>query len=295
MKPYVFENFTVEKFLTAVPEIVDVYNEYGVVLFPGLLNSDPNFVRYISQLEHIFDDLIFRNLEKDSSDLEIGQKLTLMASFDPLLGKIIAGLGTQHNKFYSFNKIKYSAYLEEFLMRVWGDDALLATPQAGDTLHLFPPGKNFHRYNLPPHQDYHYLMQSPQQITMYFGISKHHENVGGLRIWEKSHKLGVLASHKNENGAFEVHDWEIHLNESEVFDYNWNKGDFGIFDSLLSHSSIPNNTDDRSRIVQIFRYSNLNDDTARSYNFGSTSYPRPSCDFATEHNDLLIEQNLNAK
>lgn len=46
------------------------------------------------------------------------------------------------------------------------EKALIVSPPAGDTLHLFPPGRQFRKYNLPPHQDYQYLMQLPAQITM---------------------------------------------------------------------------------------------------------------------------------
>lgn len=289
MKHYVFKDFTIQKLVDRLPEIVEAYNEYGVVVFPGMLNSDANYRLYMRQLSNLFDEIIARKLGKDSTALEIGQKLTLLASLDPMLGKIIAGLGTQHNKLYSFNKIKYSDYLEKFLFQVWGESALLATPQAGDTLHLFPPGERFHRFNLPPHQDYQYLMQSPQQITMYFGISQYHDEVGGLRIWEKSHRFGILPSRKNENGAFEVNAWEACLGGCKVSEFHWSQGDFGIFDSLLAHSSIPNAAIDQSRIVQIFRYSNLNNDVARAYDFASTTYQRASCDFVLEHKDLFVE------
>ncbi|QDI79308.1 phytanoyl-CoA dioxygenase family protein [Methylorubrum populi] len=294
MKPYVFADYDVGRFVADLPRIAEVYHEYGVVIFPRLLESDENYRNYVSELHSLFDDLMARKLDRRAADLEIGEKLTLLASLQPALGKIIAGLGTQHNKFFSFNKVKYSSYIEQFLLAAWGKDALLATPQAGDTLHFFPPGETFHRYNLPPHQDYQYLMQSPRQATMYFGISQYHDGVGGLRIWEKSHELGVLASHKNRNGAFEVHEWDEKLKSYDVCDYSWNRGDFGIFDSLLSHSSIPNTTERHSRIVQIFRYSDLNDDVARSYDFGSTTYPRSGRDFVVEHPDLFVADATGA-
>lgn len=288
MRPYVFPDYDIEKFLANLAPITEAYNEFGVVIFPGLMNSDANYRKYISEIESLFDGIIAHKLDRQTRDLEVGEKLTLLASLQPMLGKIITNLGTQHNKLFSFNKVKYADYIEAFLKSVWGEAALLATPQAGDTLHFFPPGENFHQYNLPPHQDYQYLRQSPRQITMYFGISKYHDGVGGLRIWEKSHQLGILPCHKTENGSFEVHDWESKLAGYEVYDYSWNKGDFGIFDSLLSHSSIPNTTRTHSRIVQIFRYSDLNDDVARSYDFGSTTYPRSGRDFVSEHADLFV-------
>jgi len=289
MKEYVFPNYDISKFRANLSEIVDVYNAYGVVIFPGFLKSDENYLQYIQELEGVFDDVILRKLGKETKGMEIGEKLTTLASMDPILGKIIAGLGTQHNKIFSFNKVKYAAYIEEFLKKVWGQASIIATPHAGDTLHLFPPGKKFHRYNLPPHQDYQYLMQSPRQITMYFGVSEYSDGVGGLRIWEKSHVHGILPSHKDENGAFEVHDWEARLDGHELHDFSWNKGDFGIFDSLLAHSSIPNVTDDKSRIVQIFRYSDLNNDISRSYDFGSTTYAREGKSFVEEHADLFVK------
>lgn len=288
MRPYVLPNYDIEKFASEIPKIASLYQEYGVVIFPGLLKSDQNYRQYVGELHSLFDDLISRKLGRQREEMEIGEKLTLVASVHPVLGKIITSLDTQHNKFFSFNMVKYADYIRDFLKAIWGDKALLATPQAGDTLHFFPPGKTFHRYNLPPHQDYHYLMQSPRQVTMYFGISQFHDGVGGLRIWEKSHKLGVLPSHKNKNGSFEVHDWEIVLTGHETYDFAWNEGDFGIFDSLLAHSSIENTTADRSRIVQIFRYSDLDDDVARSYDYGSTSYPRDSRDFVVEHAKLFV-------
>jgi len=289
MKDYILTDYTPETFIENLDQIVEIYNEYGVVIFPKFLNHDPNYLCFIKELNSIFDRVMGKYLGVDKSDLEIGQKLTFIGKEKPELGKIIADLGTQHNKFFSFNRVKYAQYIEAFHKKIWGDNALIATPHAGDTLHLFPPGKVFHRYNLPPHQDYQYLLQSPQQTTFYFGISEYHDNVGGLRIWEKSHKLGVRTSTKNENGSFEVYDWENALKDCEVSEFSWNQGDFGLFDSLLAHSSIPNTTNDQSRIVQIFRYSNLNNEKAESYDYYSTTYSRRGRDYVVEHADQYIE------
>jgi len=244
----------------------------------------------MNELDYVFDDLIKRKLGQNSRDLEIGEKLTLLVSHNPALGRVIANLGTQPNKFFSFNRLKHSAYLLAFLQKVWGENALVVSPPAGDTLHLFPPSKAFYRYNLPPHQDYQYLMQSPAQITMYYGISAYKKDVGGLRIWEKSHRLGIMPSTKNEHGAFEIYNWEEVLRDFSTRDYNWTTGDFGIFDSLLAHSSIQNQTKSQSRVVQIFRFSNINNDVARSYDFGPTTYAREhhSKDFVKEHAELFI-------
>ena len=205
----------------------------------------------------------------------------------PIDGKIITNLGTQHNKFNSFNRIKYSNYVSSILNEIYGDGSIVVTPQSGDTLHFFPPGSEFYKYNLPPHQDYQYLMQSPSQITFYMGLSKYKDDVGGLRIWEKSHKLGILPTTTNEFGSFEVKDSEIILKEFETLDYKWETGDLGLFNSLLSHSSIPNKSKKHSRIVQIFRFSDLNNQQAKEYDFKSATYKRDGILFADIHSSLL--------
>ena len=292
MSEYILTGHTVETFLSNLEEIVEVFNEFGVVILPGLLNSEPIYFEHMRELDYVFDDLIKRKLSQNSRGLEIGEKLSMLVSVEPALGKIITNLGTQPNKFFTFNQFKHSFYLRAFLQKVWGEEALVVSPTAGDTLHFFPPSDAFHRFNLPPHQDYQYLMQSPAQITMYYGISAYQQGVGGLRFWEKSNRLGILKSTKNEHGSFEIHNWEEVLRDFSTRDYYWNMGDFGIFDSLLAHSSIPNQTKSHSRIVQIFRYSNINNDIARSYDYGSTTYAREhhSKHFVQEHAEFFIDK-----
>jgi hypothetical protein len=98
MKPYVFPDCTIDTFRDNIVSIVEAYNEYGVVIFPGLLNSDQNFRQYVNELGEMLDSLIGRKLDRNAHELEMGDKLTLLASLQPILGKVIAGLGTQHNK-----------------------------------------------------------------------------------------------------------------------------------------------------------------------------------------------------
>jgi hypothetical protein len=286
MTAYVLEGYTPQRLIDEVQRLVEIYREYGVLVFPKLLADDVEFHRFKTDLSRIFDEVIGRHDQGPRPD-DLGEKLVMLAGHKAIDGKIITDLGTQPNKFNTFNRIKYSDYVDRFLRALYGEDAVLMTPQAGDTLHFFPPGEVFHRYNLPAHQDYQYLMQSPEQITFYIGLSAYADGVGGLRIWEKSHKLGVLKSIKNENGAFEIEDYERALQGHASFDYTWNAGDFGIFDSLLAHSSIPNTSTDRGRVVQIFRFSDINNDVARSYDYRSTVYERRGVAFTDVHPDLF--------
>jgi len=286
MKEYILTNYTPELLEENKGHISELYNEYGMVIFPELFKNSKVFLNYINDLNWIFEEVITRHTT-DSIPEDLGDKLTLLSRLKASDGKIITNLGTQPNKFNSLNQIKYSSYINSVLKEVFGEKAILATPQAGDTLHFFPPGSQYFKYNLPPHQDYQYLMQSPSQITFYLGLSSYKENVGGLRLWEKSHKLGLLPTTTNEFGSFEVKDSKNTLKEYEVFDYNWEVSDFGFFDSLLSHSSIPNVSQDSGRIVQIFRFSDLNDSQAKEYDFKSCAYKRDGILFSDIHASLL--------
>ena len=114
MNDYILPGHSIETFLLNLEEIVQVFKEFGVVILPGLLNSEPIFSEHMNELDYVFDDLIKRKLGQNSRDLEIGEKLTLLVSHNPALGRVIANLGTQPNKFFSFNRLKHSAYLLAF-------------------------------------------------------------------------------------------------------------------------------------------------------------------------------------
>jgi hypothetical protein len=286
MKPYIISGYNPKLLIKNKKYIAELYHEYGVVIFPGFFSKDKVFKSYINDLNWVFNEIISRHSSK-LTPKDLGDKLVLLNKLKAIDGKIITNLGTQPNKFNSFNKIKYSNYIDEIINEIYSNESILVTPQSGDTLHFFPPGNEFYKYNLPAHQDYQYLMQSPSQITFYMGLSKYKDNVGGLRIWEKSHKLGILPTTTNEFESFEVKDYKNTLKDFEVLDYEWNVGDFGLFDSLISHSSIPNGSKNSGRIVQIFRFSNINNPQSKEYDFKSAVYKREGVTFADYHSSLL--------
>ena len=90
--------------------------------------------------------------------------------------------------------------------------------------------------------------------------------------WPGSHKLGVLPTDRNENNSFRVVNGESLMKEFLSESYLWDVGDVSLFDSLLSHRSIPNTSTDRGRAVQLFRFSDLNNQAAEKYDWRSTTY-----------------------
>lgn len=285
MSEYILSGMSVFDLEKKADEIKAIYDEYGIIIFPAILLNDDAFKKFHRELSLIFDEILSRH-SKGALPKDLGDKLVNLNRLCPLDGKIITDLGTQPNKINSFNLIKYSVWMDKLLLSLFGKQSILATPQAGDTLHFFAPGEAFRRYNLPPHQDYQYLMQSPKQATCYLGLSNYKDDVGGLRFWEKSHKLGILKSHKNKFGSFEVTNYENVLRDFNIADFHWNPGDLGFFDSLLVHSSIPNYSKDNGRVVQIFRFSDINNPLSLAINYRSTCYERRSVGFEEVHPDL---------
>ena len=270
------------------------FKTYGIAIFPKLFSKDENFLTYLNDLHWMFDYVsTINNFSTNRKDL--GDRLFDLHTINSIDGKIITNLGTQPNKFNSFNMLKYCTQIQIILQSVFENSQLqnkrhapIMTPQAGDTLHFFAPGKTFFKYNLPNHQDYPYLMQSQNQVTCYLGLSKYHEGVGGLGYFPCSNTLGLVEHKKNINGAFEITESSI-VDKFSYDEFHWNVGDFAIFDSLLVHRSIPNLTSNRGRIVQIFRFSSLLSSRPSKYHFQSTSYPRPSVQFEEQHPDFYSE------
>ncbi len=286
MKEYILNNFNPQKLIDNAAEIAALFHEYGVVVFPSLFQGDEVFERFLFELKWILDEILCRHLSQDLPS-DIGEKLALLNKVQPLDGRIFTDIGTQPNKLFGFNQLKYSKYTAALIDEIFGSGHAIASPHAGDTLHFFGPGAEFKKYQLPMHQDYPYLMQSPQQVTMCLGLSKYKPHVGGLGVWEKSHQLGMLKSKKDSHGAFQVADEAQVRNSFDPFDYYWNVGDLGIFSSLLVHSSIPNESADAARAYQLFRFSKLDHTMAKAYNFYSTVYPRRGVAFEDVHQDLF--------
>lgn len=289
-KPYIIEGVRPEQLGTLTAELSAIYAEFGVVIFPGLLRDDPDFVAYLDSIRFLFQKILARHglVGGVGSADDLGDLLVQLDKVCAMDGKIITDMGTQPNKLFHLNRIKYSGMVQQLLGSIWPSDAVVATPQAGDTLHLFAPGERYLPYNLPMHQDYPYLMQSPQQVTFYLGMSDFRDGCGGLQFWESSHKAGVLASTKNRHGAYEVADVDAVAGRYPEVSYHWNAGDFAFFDSLLCHRSIANGARDAGRVVQIFRFSNLNHPVAGQFNWYSTSYGRRGVHFDAAFPELFV-------
>jgi hypothetical protein len=192
--PWIIDGLTPGDVASRTEQIKGVFDAHGVVIFRGLLREDAAFKGYLDDIRFMFDRIMQRHGERVSPGEDIGDILVRLKKIAPLDGQIVADMGTQHNKLINANRVKYADFVMALLEVVFGPDRVVATPQAGDTLHLFMPGEEFRRYALPIHQDYQYLMQSPRQATLYLGLSEPYEAAGGLEFWPGCQSTSPAAS-----------------------------------------------------------------------------------------------------
>jgi hypothetical protein len=163
---------------------------------------------------------------------------------------------------------------------------VLASPTLSDTLHVFPPGAENFRFNLPIHQDYPYLMQSPAQITLWLNLGEE-ADCGGVTVWRRSHTLGLLPCRPNAHGHLEVIDGERHATSFDPIFVGGGFGDVAVIHTFSLHRSEHNLSRDRTRLVQLFRYADLNQPAAAALGWASVP-PRDQLGlFGRTHPDKL--------
>lgn len=249
-----------------------LYRDTGVVYLPRLLADDPDFRAYVADLARLTNRLGEEAGISFQDQPRLEARLTLLANANRKSVGSIYDVGTRPAKLISAVKVKYHAAFLAFIDACFGPDALVATPTLSDTLHVFPPGAENYKYNLPIHQDFPYLIQSPQQITIWISLSELAVGSGGITVWLGSHTLGIAKHRKNAHGHYEAVLDPEELAGFPSLTVEAGFGDVLLVDSLCLHRSEPNRTTDQTRITQLFRYSNLNHPEAIRHRWISTDY-----------------------
>jgi len=253
-----------------VKKYVQIFKNHGVVVFRGFFKDNPDFKNYYKDLEKLARIIAEKDKIKIKNNLPLSDLLTKISKIRRDEIGNLYDLGTRPIKLSSGVKLKTNPVILSFIKEIMGKDAILGFPYLGETLHIFPPGKENYKYNLPMHQDYPYLMQSPEQITAYINLGVlQKENNGGIRIWAGSHKEGISPSEKSKYNHRITTNHEHFRENYKSFDISFGLGDFAIFDSLIQHEGIQNHSDS-TRIVQLARYSNLMNLESISYSWKST-------------------------
>lgn len=187
--------------------------------------------------------------------------LELNAKDRKLLGKLY-DLGTRPMRLMSGMRLFFNPQIQQIVEQFFGQPeapSILVRPFNGETLHVFPPGEENYRYNLPVHQDFPYLLQSEKQLTFWLNLTDNlNGEAGGVRIYPRTHKLGLPKTTKNTFGHYEVA--VEHYPEFDQNDYVESaSGMFELYaiDSLTWHSSVPSISKDSTRLTYIFRVSDI--------------------------------------
>ena len=264
------------KFLHPVDNLTEINNlnwepELSQILYRKFKEFEKDFIFWdIGAAFGVFSILAKKCNIKIDSSLRLNEILTILSKSNRDEVGNLYDLGTRPIKLLSGLKLKTNPAVISFIKTIMGEDAVLGFPYLGETLHIFPPGKENTKYNLPMHQDYPYIMQSPDQITAYFNLGElQKENNGGIRVWAGSHNEGISASTKSVTNHRITSNHTHFKNKYKSYDISFGIGDFAIFDSLIQHEGIQNHSD-CTRIVQLIRYSNLMNSKSISYSWKST-------------------------
>ena len=268
-------------------DLAALYRHHGALVFPGLLRDDPDFIAYRADLARLAGMMLDARRPAPPAPRDLESALLELARIDrPAVGKLF-DLGTRPAKLLSAMRLKVNPTVQFLARLALGDAALIATPSQSDTLHIFPPGAENFRFNLPEHQDYPYLLQSPSQVTLWINFGSFAPAVGGLTFWSGSHRLGILPQCRNEHRHFKAEVTPADLKPFPRFDCVADVGDLVMMNTHLVHASIENHTPDRVRVVQLFRFSDLADPQAIRMQWQSADFRGAGLTFEAAHPELV--------
>jgi len=243
---------------TDAATLAATFREEGALVLRGFFANDARFQALVGDLTRIVRRLLGPEAgEAAPRSTRFDDLVTTLAARDRRRAGLLYDLGTRPAKLLSASEVKLHPDVLALVRAIFGDGAIVGTPALGDTFHLFPPGAENFKFNLPMHQDYPYLIQSPAMITAWLNFGATHEDVGGITLWPRSHTLGLLPQRRTELGHLEVIPSSTQLAAFEPVDVVADVGDLVLMDGLLWHRSNRNLTSDRTRIVQLFRYTDL--------------------------------------
>ncbi len=248
-----------------------MYKEKGYLILKGFLRFHPYFDEYLSDMCKLAKIICDKNNVSYEESDDIEMLVSKLFAKEPTLPMPLYHLGTQNNQLLSGNRLKYSEKLLDVVEEILGKN-VLATPCASDTFTGFHAKKSMNKYVLPIHEDLPYLLQSEDQITVWIACSPYVKDVGGLDVWEGSHLDGPHPYYKNENDHYVA---DVDETKYKKVNIDWDFGDAIVMHGSLLHRGQINKTKNRTRVIQLFRYSNLETEMSINNNWLSRVYTRP--------------------
>jgi hypothetical protein len=266
-------------------QYLPIYKKYGLIVFRNFFKNDKIFNDFYTDVKNLVKVIIVDNKVKINLNQNLNKLITEFSYINRKDIGSIYDLGTRPLKLLSGVNLKTHPVISKLVKTLMSKKSIIGNPYLGETLHIFPPGKENYKHNLPMHQDYPYIMQSPEQITSYINLGKlQPQGNGGIKVWLGSHKDGVTKSKIFSDGTRITKNSKYYLKKYNSENFYFDKGDFAIFNSLMHHEGILNHSN-CTRIVQLVRYSNLLNKKSISYRWRSTeeNKKRESIKFEDEH------------
>jgi len=256
------------------------FNETGIICFSGALRGDPVLASFLRDLNWAARSMLARAGGLVPAHATLAQMLALLLKVEGgTLPRFLNGLCSHPMKLMSGNLLKCDPRLMQVLRQLFGGSSVIASPTMSDSIlfniatSLLPAAvRGAPHQALPIHQDYPYLMQSDRQLVVWIPLVEWNPDLGGFHCWLGSHKEGVAKQIK-KGDYYALTETSSSLDKRFQRQFvRWNLGDVVVFDSLLIHQTVTNAHPTESRIIQMFRFSDLNSRSAEEYFWRSTAY-----------------------
>lgn len=291
MRECTFENYTLDRVHAERHHLAEVYREWGVLYFPRLMQSDPALIAYRQDLHQLLLAQARKAaLPESVASLTFTALMEKLVEADPKWLMPIYDIGTRPVKLLSGNLLKFDPRIQDISRTILGENALMATPSLSDTLLVHLPGEDFRKFDIPLHQDFPYLMQSAQQITYWCNFTASMADVGGMRVFPGTHKLGICKNYHDPNeGRYRaIVEHPQGIDAFPAMDIMGDEGTLVIQDALLLHGSLPNTSCHGVRLTQIFRYTNIATPESAAYDWQSAVHASRGISFEQVHPEYVV-------
>jgi len=263
------------------------YHKEGVAVLKNYLTENTLFQAYRRELLWCARMLLKENGKTCPPTLE--QSLLELHHTNSKDVQAICHLNTLPNKLISGAALKDSEKLTSIARHIFGKEAVLGSPAGSDTLHVFAADPLFDKFILPIHQDYPYLLHSPEAITLWIPMVPFAKDVGGIYSWPGSHATGIRPTTKSASGHFETIIDNTGLTAFPRLETPWDLGDVVVMDTHMLHQGIANRNPDHLRVTQLFRYANLNHPDAIAGRWRSAVFARTAITFEELHPEHYVK------
>lgn len=127
--------------LKDISKYIPIYKKYGVVVFRGFFNGDKMFKNFYDDIKTLAKIIIKQNKLEINKTLNLNRLITAISKSNRREIGYLYDLGTRPLKLLSGINLKTHPKVVNIINAFMGKKNILANPYLGETLHIFPLGK----------------------------------------------------------------------------------------------------------------------------------------------------------